>query len=170
MKNLFSLILCFVLVSIYTLAFGAGSSSSVAEDGDKIYHNSRTGSVVRAVTINFVADDTDGSIPDLTLNNNTTWVTHGSFEGWHLWEVSIDCLSGVTPTEDSDIYVYQDAIDLLDGNGVDKVDNTAKAQAYPGIDSSGPYPRPVTDDIVLTITQAATATNSATGSIKLVFK
>ena len=149
-----------------SLAFGAGSSTTVMSD--VIYDNHYTGASVRVVTVIFTADDSDGSIPNTTLNRNTTGIVHGSIKGWHLWEVFIDCISGVSPTDDSDLYVYQDGNDLLDGNGADKVDGSAVDTTYPRIDSSDPYPRPVSDDLTLTISN--NSVNSATGTITLTFK
>jgi len=149
-----------------SLAFGAGSGTTVTSD--VIYDNHYTDASVRVVTVIFTADDSDGSIPNTTLNRNTTGITHGSIKGWHLWEMFIDCTSGVTPTDDSDMYVYQDGNDLIGGNGVDKVDGSTVNSVYPGIDGSGPYPRPVSGDLILTISN--NSVNSAVGTITLTFK
>jgi hypothetical protein len=161
----FMLVLMFLFSSI---VFGAGSGTTVT--GDSVYHNSRTGSSFRVITVIFTADDSDGSIPDTTLNGNTTGITQGLLDGWQLSEAFIDCISGVTPTEDSDLYVYQRGVDLLDGNGVDEIDNTAKSAVYAAIDGSGPYPRPITGDIHITAEQASSATTAATGIFKFTFK
>jgi len=166
MRKSISVFVLVLMVLFSSFAFGAGSGTTVTSD--VIHDNHYTNASVRVVTVIFTADDSDGSIPDTTLNRNTTGITHDSIKGWHLWEVFIDCTSGVTPTDDSDLYVYQDGNDLLDGNGVDRVDGSAVDTTYPRIDSSGPYPRPVSDDLTLTISN--NSVNSAVGTITLTFK
>ena len=166
MKKSISVLVIVLMILFSSFAFGAGSGTTVT--ADNVFSNPVNGSPSRVVEVSFKADDTDGSVPDTTINNNTTGVVHGSLEGWHLWEVFIDCTSGVTPTDDSDMYVYQDGNDLIGGNGVDKVNGSTVNSVYPGIDGSGPYPRPVSGDLILTISN--NSVNSAVGTITLTFK
>ena len=52
------------------LVFGAGSSFAILSDVTN--RSGGDGHYIRTLTLKFVADDTDGSIPDLTLNASTT--------------------------------------------------------------------------------------------------
>jgi len=168
--------------------------------------NEHTGDVIRVITITFVASHTDGSIPDLTLNDTTAGINrYYPLKYWSLFQVIIDgdhagahdgsanasvltdtdagfdvnqfvgytisnttdgssgtitantastvtaTLTGGTdndwdvgdaytiaaePTEDSDLYIYQGGLDILEGNGVDQVDNTTERNAYCMIDGT----------------------------------
>ena len=161
-------------VALYSFAFAAGSQTVVTSD--EIVYSYSTGRVVtqRVITIAFTADDTDGSIPSLTLDSDT-W-TDGTnsgalskpIEGWFGYMVEIDCNhAGTEPTENSELYIYQNSLDMLGGNGVDQVDNTAEREVLFYFASTA-VTRPVYDSMVVTISQQAAATNSATGSIRLV--
>jgi len=164
------ILLSLMVLAILIMSLNSFGASGTTVTADSVYHNSRTGSSFRVVTIIFKADGSGGTIPDTTLNGNTTGITQGLFLGWQLSEVYIDGTSGVTPTENSDLYVYQNSDDLLDGNGVDMIDNTAVNSVYSGVSGSGPYSRPVNGDLTITATQAATAVNSAVGTFKLTFR
>jgi len=230
-------ILCFTVLFLLPMTgFGAGSSMTVTNDTGPI-KNKQTGDVIRVITITFVADDTDGSIPDLTLNDTTSGINrYYPLKGWSIFQVIIDgdhagthdgsnnasvlsdtdagfdadqwvgytitnstdsssgtitantastvtaTLSGGTdddwdngdsytiatePTENSDLYIYQNGRDVLEGNGVDQVDNTTERTAYCMVDGAVATP-PIISDLVITVTQASTATNDAVGTIKLI--
>jgi len=217
------------------LVFGAGSSFTITSDVTN--RSGGDGHYIRTLTLKFVADNGDGSIPDLTLNASTTSIDR-PLTGWSIFQVIIDgdhagahdgaanaavltdtnagwdvnqwvgytvtnssdsstgtitantastvtgTLSGGTdndwdvgdtytiaaePTENSDLYIYQGGRDILAAAGVDKVDNTTENAIYCSDGSATVYP-PIISDLVVTITQAATATNSAVGTIKLVLK
>jgi len=215
------------------LVFGAGSSFAILSDVTN--RSGGDGHYIRTLTLKFVADDTDGSIPDLTLNASTTSIDR-PLTGWCIFQVIIDTdhagahdgaanasvltdtnagwdvnqwvgytisnatdgstatitantastvtgtLSGGTqddwdvgdtytiaaePTENSDLYIFQNGRDILEGNGVDKVDNTTENSVYCMVDGQ-PATVPIVSDLVVTVTQAATATNDAIGFIKLI--
>jgi hypothetical protein len=149
------LILCFN-------AFGAGSSFTVSSDS--VING------VRTVTTIFTADDATGAIPSLTINKNTAGISQGPFDGYVFWKVDIDCNhAGTEPTEDSDLVVLHNGVDLLDTGGTDMIDNTAERSLYASVNSGGFIPIPIISDMIATITQAAAATNSATGTLKFIF-
>ena len=220
-----------VMLLIPVLVFGAGSSFTILSDKE---WGTRIG-VKRVLTLKFVADDTDGSIPNLILNASTTGI-ESPLLGWCLFQVIIDgdhagahdgsdnaaalqdedagfdtdafvgytitnatdgstatitanthstvtgTLSGGTdddwdagdtytiasePTENRELYIYQNGRDLLEGNGVNKVDNTTENSIYCMVDSQ-PASVPIVGDLCVTVTQQAVATNSALGFIKLI--
>jgi len=232
-------IMCLLVIAFLLLplaVFGAGSSMTVTNDTGPIKNN-QTGDVIRIITVTFVADDSDGSIPDLTLNDATSGINaYYPLKSWNIFQVIIDgdhagthdgsanaavlsdtdagfdvnqwvgytitnstdsssatitantkstvtgTLSGGTdddwdngdsytiasePTENSDLYIYQGGRDILEGNGVDQVDNTTERTVYCMVNSQPAAP-PILDDLVITLTQASTATNSAVGTIKLI--
>lgn len=230
-------ILCFAVLLLLPLSsYGAGSSMTVTNDTGPI-KNAQTGDVIRVITVTFVADDNDGSIPDLTLNNVTTGINrYYPLTGWSIFQVIIDgdhagahdgdddadtlsdtdagfdadqwvgytvtnstdsssgaitantsstvtaTLSGGTdndwddgdsytiatePTENSDLYIYQGGRDILEGNGVDQVDNTTERSIFCLINSQPATP-PIISDLVITLTQATAVTNDAVGTIKLI--
>ena len=213
------------------LVFGAGSSFAILSDVTN--RSGGDGHYIRTLTLKFVADDSDGSIPDLTLNASTTSIDR-PLTGWYIFQVIIDgdhagahdgaanaavltdtnagwdvnqwvgytitnstnsatatitantastvtgTLSGAEdwdvgdtytiaaePTENSDLYIFQHGRDILEGNGVDKVDNTTENSIYCTINGAPATP-PIVSELVVTVTQAATATNGAIGFIKLI--
>ena len=149
-------------------AFAAGSSCTVSAD-DIFFSKALNRPVARVITIAFVADSADGTIPTLALNASTTGLKHGAPFGWFGHAVSIDCNhAGTEPTENSELYIY-DAYggDMLGGQGVDQVDNTAERRVY-FHNGTAPVRQPCVDAWTVTITQQAAATNSATGTIKII--
>jgi len=143
---------------------------TIAVSNDSIYSGPDGGKALRVITITFTADAAAGTIPDLTLNDSTTGMI-GSSEsllGWYGYFVEIDCNhSGTEPTEDSELYIYQNGIDILGGNGVNQVDNTAEREVFFSFSSTG-VTRPVIDTWTVRVTQQAAATNSATGTIRII--
>lgn len=159
-KSILSIVLILLMFSFN--AFGAGSSFAVSSDS--LING------VRTVTASFVADDATGAIPSLTINKNTAGITQGPFDGYTFWMVSIDCNhAGTEPTEDSDIVILHNGVDLLDSGGADMIDNTSERVVTASVNSGGFIPIPIISDMIVTITQAAAATNSATGTIKFIF-
>lgn len=159
-KSILSIVLILLLFPIS--AFSAGSSFTVTDD---TFLNG-----VRTVTVAFVADDADGTIPSLNINKNTAGIVHGAFNGFAFWKVDIDCNhAGTEPTEDSDLVILHNGVDLLDAAGTNMIDNTAERSVFASVNSGGFIPIPIISDMVVTITQAAAATNSATGTLKLIF-
>ena len=160
------LIALLLIIILPVLAWSAGSSFVVTTD--KEY---RSG--MRELTLTFVGDDATGAIPDLTLTAST-WTdgtnsgTHSSLLGYWGDEVQIDGNhAGIEPTENSELYIYQGGQDLLDGNGVDMVDNTAERTVYFQADGL-PKRRPFNGSWTIRVTQQAAATASATGTIKII--
>lgn len=237
MKKLITLLCFMVLLLIPLSVFGAGSSMTVTDDTGPV-KNKQTGDIIRTITITFVADDSDGSIPDLTLNDTTTGINrYFPLKSWNIFQVIIDgdhagthdgsgnattltdtdagfdvdqwvdytitnttdsnssgtitantastvtaTLTGGTdadwdvgdaftiaaePTEDSDLYIYQGGRDILEGNGVDAVDNSTERTVYCMVNSQPAAP-PIISDLVITLTQATSKTNDAVGTIKLI--
>ena len=221
-----------VLLLMPLNVFGA-ASMTVTDDTGPI-KNKQTGDVIRVITITFVAHASDGSIPDLTLNNATTGINrYHLLTNWSIFQVVIDgdhagihdggddataltdtdagfdvnqfvgytitnsttaataTITGNTastvtgtlssddwddddtftiaaePTEDSDLYIYQGGRDILEGNGVDAVDNSTERTVYCMVNSQPAAP-PIISDLVITLTQASSATNDAIGTIKLI--
>lgn len=90
MKKLITVLslILFLLLPVYS--FAAGSSLTVTDDTGPV-KNKQTGNVIRTITITFVADDTDGSIPDLTLNEVTSGIkSYYPLIGWSIFQVIID--------------------------------------------------------------------------------
>jgi len=161
--NLLVFLSCFVFAST---AFGAGAFSVAS---DMIYSSTSMDTTIRVVELTFLADAADGTIADFTLNGSTTGIVHGPLVGWYGLMVDIDCNHGGTePKEDSDLWIFQGDFDLLGGNGVDQVDNTVEREVLFNFASIN-VTRPVYDDLVVRLTQATTAVNSATGNIKILF-
>ena len=235
MKRLI-MILCFMVLLLMPLSVFGAASMTVTNDTGPM-ENKQTGDVLRVITITFVAHASNGSIPDLTLNDTTTGINrYYPLKNWSIFQVIIDgdhagahdgsaeataltdtdagfdvnqwvgytisnatdsssgtitantastvtaTLAGGTdndwdvgdtytiaaePTEDSELYIYQGGIDLLEGNGVDQLDNTTERNAYCMIDGAIATP-PIISDLVITVTQQSSATNDAVGTIKLV--
>jgi len=70
------------------------------------------------------------------------------------------------PTENSEIYIYQNSFDMLGGNGVDQIDNTAEREVLFYFAGQA-VTRPIFESMVVTVSQQAAATNSATGTIRI---
>ena len=91
MKKIF-IALCFTILLLLPLnLYAAGSSMTVTNDTGPV-KNEQTGEYMRVITIKFVADDTNGSIPDLTLHNNTTGINtyYPLLKNWSLFQIIID--------------------------------------------------------------------------------
>ena len=144
-------------------AFASGSSISVS--GDSVISSKvQNRELFRVITVIFTADSVTGAIPSLTLNASTTGVRNTP-TGWYGYKIIIDGNhAGTEPTENSEIYIYENGFDLLSGGGVDQVDNTAERQVF---FNNGTYniKQPITGDLTVTVTQQAAATASATGTI-----
>lgn len=173
MKKLFSVIGFILMLLFAGNAFAAGASTAISSDELYLNKDNRSPSM-RIVTIAFTADDGTAAISDLTLNSDTTGIVHGELLGWFLYRVeSIGALaSGTEVTDDTDVYLYlksggvTKALDLLDGNGVDKLDDDTNYMIYPAINGMAAL-QLVTNDMTLDINN--NAVNSATGYIILVF-
>jgi len=120
--------------------------------------------------IGYVISNTTDGTSTATITANTASTVTGTLSGGTTdndWDVGDTYTIAAEPKEDSDLYIYQGGIDLLDGNGVDMVDNTTERDVYFAIDSL-PATRLITGDLVLTITQASSATASALGFLEIV--
>ena len=124
MKKLL-IITCLSMLLFASSVMAAGSiviTRDVAVDG------------VRAVEFLCTSDAAGAPFADTALNSipRASGVANRSFSGW--WLFKIDSLFGATPvTADSDLYLWStlDKIDILGGNGVDKVDDNTNLQVYP---------------------------------------
>jgi len=101
-----------------------------------------------------------------TITANTASTVTGTLSADD-WDVDDTFTIAAEPTEDSDLYIYQGGRDMLEGKGVDAVDNSTENTVYCMIDGAAATP-PIISDLVITLTQAATATNDAIGTIKLI--
>jgi len=169
--------LAFLTVLFFAGAcFGAGSLFQVTDD-DVYYSpgNALNRVVSRMITLAFVADNGTGVIPSLVITEDawtdgtlTGTLKHGSIEGWQLDKIDIDCNHGGTePTEDSELYVYQLGVDLLDANGVNMIDNTVERSVHFATDGQ-PKRQDVVGAVTITVTQQAVVTNSAAGTLYLI--
>jgi len=153
--------------------FAAGSSFTVTSD--VLVRNYGAGKLnFRVLTLAFTADDTDGSIPNLTLNPSgwTDGTNTGTFgvmlTGFYAYKIEIDCNhAGTEPTENSEIYIYQNGFDLLAAGGVDQIDNSVERQVFFS-NGTSPQKQPIVGALTVTVTQQAVVTNSATGTIYLI--
>lgn len=178
MKKLF---LIGLILLIASGAFAAGDTFVVTTD-DIIYNSS--GPVMRVVTCTFLANSADGTIADLTIygaeadsatyprgywaDGTSTTALRAPLTGWYLYQVEIDANhAGTEPTEDSELYILKNGFDLLSGNGVNQVDNSAERMVFAS-DGVSSILAPITDTIVVRVTQQAVVTNSATGTVKLI--
>lgn len=93
------------LILIPSICFGAGSSATIVKDtGGTLPHGSRI------ITCLFVADDTDGSFPDLTLNvGGTTFGMYTGITGWKFFKVKVFGNHAVTHTGADDAAVLTDS-------------------------------------------------------------
>jgi len=175
MRKFIATISFLILIAIApALCFAAGSYFKVTSD--VIKHNPLVEKVFqRVMTLTFVADDAAGTIPDLSLSD-AGW-TDGTYSGtfktrlhsWYGFKVIIDGNhAGTEPTENSELYIYQYGFDLLGAGGVDQVDNSAEREVYFS-DGTNKCKQPFVNTITVTVTQQAVVTNSATGTIVIIF-
>jgi len=164
-KLIFSMLLVLMLA---TSVWAVGSSMTVSSDS-LIWSRALNRPVFRVITVIFTADDTTGAIPDLTLNAATAGLTQGSPFGWFGYAVIIDCNhTGIEPTENSELYILNaGGGDVLGGQGVDQIDNTAERFVY-FHNGSVPFKQPMVGAWTVRVTQQAVATNSATGTIQII--
>ncbi len=147
--------------------FAANASTAVTDD--ELHINDKTGEITREITVALLADDGTGAFDDLTLNTDTAGILY-KMEGWSGYTIIIDGNhGGVEPQEDSEIYVYQYGMDLLDANGVNMVDNTTERTVHFAADGQ-PLMQPFVDTWTITVTQQAAATSSAVITLYLILK
>jgi len=144
-----------------------------ASDVKRIYNNFGGELDSISVMLTCTADASAATYPDATINSATTNLGFDP-DGMYLTRVEIVGNTGGTePTSDSDLYLYHKsggvakAIDILDGNGVDQIDNDQNRVVYPAIDGQ-PAAWKVTND--LTVTISGNSVNSAVTYITLVFE
>jgi len=163
MKKLLATLVLILFLS--GTAFAAGSSFKVIDD------HVMGGGTMRVIKLSYVGDDAAGTVPDLTITNNT-WtdgtatgtLPEGSLTTWYAYKMEF--AYGSTPiTADSDITVKQNGVDLLDGNGTDKVDDNTYTQAYFACDGLG-MPQPIIAPITIAITNESDV--DAIGNIWLI--
>ncbi len=161
MKKILITLIILTLVLTGT-AYAAGTCTQTRSEQEY------RGSIVRIVTISCTADASDGSVPDVTLDRCPE-----VFAGWQLCQINtIGDNAGTEVTEDSDFYIYQKAggitkaIDMLDGNGVDALDNSANRSIHPAIGGTAAC-IPVINAI--TISTSGNSVNSATFKYELIF-
>lgn len=168
MKKL--LVTLWVIAALLLLPLSAFAVGTISISGDTlIWSKSLNRPVFRVITVIFTADAANGSIPDLSLDATTTGLVHGSPLGWFGYSVMIDCNhAGTEPTENSELYILVPAGgDMLGGQGVDQVDNSIERHVY-FHNGTAPVKQPMADTWTVRVTQQAVATNSATGTIKII--
>lgn len=117
-----------------------------------------------------ITNSTDSSSGTVTANTRSTVTATLSGGTDNDWDVGDAGVVGTEPTNNSEIYIYQNGIDLLGGNGVNKVDNDSENIIHCKPDQVNYEVTPITDDIVVTITQQATATNDAVIFVKIILE
>ena len=125
MKRILSIIVLLVVIASAPLAMAAGTiviTSDASFDG------------VRIVDLLSTSDAAGAPFSDIALNSipRASGVPNQTFSGW--WLFKVDSLFGATPvTADSELYIWStlDKIDILGGNGVNKVDDNTNNQIYP---------------------------------------
>lgn len=175
MKTLFKTFFClFLLLALAVSAQAAGSSFVVTSDtiqtadaGDDIIETQRV------IVMTFTADDTNGSIPSLTIGTDRSW-TDGTLSGslkqpltgWYCDYIHIDGNhAGTEPKEDSDITITQGGLDMLNGGGTNQVDNTDERDVVFFV-AGYAVSAPVYGDIVVAISN--NDVNDATGTVTLI--
>ena len=110
------------------------AGSSVALVSDIVYpgsalHGGANYPGVREVTVLCTADDGTAAFPDQNLCT-IAGLVNGPLSGWGLWMVETD--PGSTgPTADTDLYLKTaNGTDILEGNGVDGIDNATNNLIY----------------------------------------
>ena len=159
------LILTILFLILPVFCFAAGSSHTVTSD--KIYRNKETGSKLRVITCSFTADDTNASVPDLTLNASTTNI-NSPIIGWWAYKIRADGdHAGTEPTDDTvDMTINEGGKDLLNGNGTnifDQDDETEKLFEVDGLEVMQPCTG------TWTISIANNAVNEATVTYEIIF-
>ena len=125
MKRILSVIVFLGLVALASNTMAAGS---IVITSDASFGS------VRVVDILSTSDAAGAPFADIALNSipRASGVQNQTFSGW--WLFKVDSLFGATPvTADSELYIWStlDKIDILGGNGVDKVDDNTNNQIYP---------------------------------------
>lgn len=116
------------------------------------------------LTITNATDSSTGTITANTASTVTATLSGGTDDDW---DVGDTYTIGAEPTENSELYIYQNGRDILEAAGVDKVDNTTENSVYCKINGTAATP-PVIDDLTVTVTQQAAATNSAVVFLKII--
>ena len=114
------------------------ADGTVTQDGAIVTYESG-GSVTRVLTMACTADAALATIPDTAISAPNA----GLLKGWHLYKVDlIGNTGGTEVTDDCDVYLYQSAggvtkaIDLLGGNGVNKLDKDVNYSILPAINGT----------------------------------
>lgn len=158
------LLLVLVILLMAASVYAAGSCV-VSSDSVNRVEGAPTS---RLIALTCTSDAADATIADFTLNADTAGV-RSALKGWDLYKVAtVGNHAGVEPSDDMDFAVYQKvgtvtkAIDLMDNNGVNKIDPDANFQVYPAIDGE-PARQPIVNDI--TVVPDLAVENSETLSI-----
>ena len=154
MKRYLSLTMVFLLIMVCQL-FAAGSSSRITDQQNYIERDDRK----KVITISWVADNTTGSVPNLTIDVNLYGI-----EGWYLY--SAETNPGTTaPTDNYDIVINDtEGVDIA-GSLLNNRDETNTELVLIGTASHG---FPVVKGN-LTFSLSNNSVNSATGTLILIF-
>ena len=164
MKKFIIFILIILLIPVYAIAAGTITCT------DHIYYGVSKLSEIRFITYT-VTFGVDATSPADTVMKSVSGMKQESLFGWWILEVDIipgDAQNG--PTDDTDMYLYRPAassvlpgwgtkkIDVLGGNGVDKLDNATISTFNPATTT-----RPLTGEEILSF--ANNAVNDAVTTI-----
>jgi hypothetical protein len=157
---------------IMLFAGSAMAAGTVTAADEKIFdHNGEW--VFYRIVLTCTADAAAATYPDTTISSALSGVDE-SLDGMKLYKVfSVGNHGGTEPTNDTDLYLYikagtvAKAVDMLDGAGVDAIDNDANAVLYPAINGQAAE-FIVFDDITIDIDN--NAENSAVVYIEMIFK
>lgn len=122
----FQIVFFVAVLLMPAIALGAGT---ITVSDINVY---REDGIVRGLDIQLTAtaDSSAATYPDTTINKDTSGMEGHDPKGMYLHYVDVIGNHGGTEcTDDSDVFLYQKsgtvtkAVDLLDGNGVDKADD-----------------------------------------------
>lgn len=114
-----------------------------------------------------VTNTTDGSSCTITANTESTvscTLTGGTQNDW---DVGDAYTIAAEPQENSEIYIFQNGMDILQ-TGTDMVDNTTERTIFCKPDGSTIATPVIVDDLIVIITQQAAAVNDAIVFVKLI--
>jgi len=135
---------------------------AVGEVEQTIMEVGRGDNKVVSVKFSCTGDASDGSIPDTDIRADIL----SYISGWFL-DIIVVNPGSVAPTVDSDVYIDdEDEVDLLNGNGVDLLHNTAAKACVPNTDGQNKR-QPIRGTVTLDVDNQSV--NSATYDIILVF-
>ena len=116
-----------------------------------------------------LSNTTDSSACTITANTETTVTCTLAGGTDNDWDASDAYTIGTEPTTNSEVYLYENGVDLLGGGGVDKLDNDGQNIVFAKPDGSNAATPAINAPLTLRITHQAAATNDAIIFVRLIF-